>query len=119
MPKQPRYRLAPGPDVDLDREDVRDTKGNRIDQAYVERAVADVHARLAGRPSLTAAGTHSPRVAFRLPEALRAAAQARAAREGKTVSRLAREAFEQYLRTVETPAPPAKPARPTGSRRPR
>ena len=38
------YRIAPGPDIDIAQEDVRDSAGHRIDQAYVDRAVRDVHA---------------------------------------------------------------------------
>ena len=38
-----------------------------------------------------------PRTSFRAPPELRAKAEQRAAREGKTVSQLAREAFEKYL----------------------
>src|SRR5690606_19619452 len=49
-----------------------------------------------GRPSLGGQG-RSPQVTFRAPPALRAAAEERAARDGKTVSQLAREAFELYL----------------------
>jgi len=52
--KASRYELAPGPDVDLEREDIRDGRGQRITQDYVDRAVADVHAKVGrGRPSLT------------------------------------------------------------------
>jgi predicted HicB family RNase H-like nuclease len=54
-------------------------------------------ARRAGRPSLTGRPDHSPHVSFRAPPELRAKAEQRAAREGKTVSQLAREAFEKYL----------------------
>lgn len=92
-----------GPDVDLEKEDVRDTAGNRVDEAYVDRVVEDVHAHLEaqgrriGRPSLTKPGTRSPSVAVRLPEALKAAVEARAAREGKRPSEVVRDALEQYL----------------------
>ena len=54
-------------------------------------------ARRLGRPSLDGAQRHSPHVSFRAPAELRAKAEARATREGKTVSQLAREAFEKYL----------------------
>lgn len=95
----PPYTIAPGPDVDLEKEDIRDLKGNRIDQDYVDRAVENVHRHLAtgGRPSLTAPGQLSPQVAVRLPEALKAAAEAKAKREGKSVSAVIREALEEYL----------------------
>lgn len=101
----PQKKYQRGPDVDLEQEDIRDSKGNRIDDQYVAEAVENVHRYLgAGRPSLSAPGTRSPQVAFRVPEAMRAAAQARASREGKTVSALAREAFELYLQTVPKPS---------------
>lgn len=54
-------------------------------------------ARRVGRPSLTGRPDHSPHVSFRATPELRAKAEQRAAREGKTVSQLAREAFEKYL----------------------
>ena len=48
--QQPGYVLAPGPDVDLAREDIRDSAGRRITEEYVEQAVADVHAPDRTRP---------------------------------------------------------------------
>jgi hypothetical protein len=50
-----------------------------------------------GRKSLGGAAGVSPRVNFRMTAELQARAQARAAREGKTVSELAREALEVFL----------------------
>ena len=100
--KKKRYRAARGPDVDLEQEDIRDRDGNRVDADYVRRAVENVHRHVrAGRPSLTAPGRQSPQVAVRLPEALRAAAEARAKREGKSVSAVMREALEHYLAEAE------------------
>ncbi|WP_182880699.1 plasmid mobilization protein [Microbispora sp. H10949] len=84
-------------DVDLQAEEVYDRRGNRIDQAYVDAAVEHVR-RAVGRPSLTAPGTRSPQVTFRLSPEEKAAAKELAEREGKTVSQLAREAFARYLR---------------------
>jgi hypothetical protein len=49
-----------------------------------------------GRPSLSGTAT-SPQVTFRLPGDLRAKAEERARREGKSLSALAREAMERYL----------------------
>lgn len=97
-PKRPTYELAPGPDVDLEQEDVRDSRGRRITADYVDEAVADTHRKLGrGRPSLTGEPTRSPQVTFRLPSELRAQAEMLAAREGKRVSEVAREALEDYL----------------------
>lgn len=96
--RRTEYGLAPGSDVDLARKVVRDSRGRRITQEYVDRAVRDVHAKMGrGRPSLTGQASRSPQVTFRLPPRLRAKAEARAKREGKRVSEVAREALEKYL----------------------
>jgi hypothetical protein len=96
------YQLAPGPDVDLEREVIRDSRGRRITSEYVERAVADVQAKTGrGRPSLTGRAARSPQVTFRLSPDLRAKAEAQAKREGKRVSQVARAALEQYLARQE------------------
>lgn len=49
-----------------------------------------------GRPSLSG-DSSSPQVTFRVPSQLRAKADQRAAREGRTVSEIARDALERYL----------------------
>jgi hypothetical protein len=96
--KPPRYELAPGPDVDLDREDIRDRRGRRITREYVDRAVADVHAKTGrGRPPLAGTGSTSPQVTFRLTAELRAQAEEQARKEGTRVSTVAREALQEYL----------------------
>lgn len=51
-----------------------------------------------GRKSLAGSRGSSPRVNFRMTAELQARAQARAEREGKTVSEIAREALEQYVK---------------------
>lgn len=92
-----KYIHEPGPDVDLESEDVRDSRGRRITQEYVDGAVADAHRQVRGRPSLTGPGRHSPQIAFRVPADLQASAGRLAAQRGTTVSRLAREALETYV----------------------
>lgn len=89
-----------GPDVDLEREVILDSKGQRVDQAYVDRALADVDAywkKQGGRPSLTGESKHSPHVSFRVTPELKALAMREAEARGVTVSQLAREAFEKFL----------------------
>lgn len=54
-------------------------------------------AKRVGRKSLGGARGSSPRVNFRMTSELQARAQARADREGKTVSEIAREALEEYV----------------------
>jgi len=98
MTTKRRYALADQPDADLEQEDLRDSRGRRITQDYVDAAVADVHEKVArGRPSLSAAGHRSPQVTFRLPSELRDRAEAQARQEGTKVSDVARRALEEYL----------------------
>ena len=87
-----------GPDVDLDREDVRLADGTRLTPAIAEE-MADSALRevRAGRPSLTGHGGRSPQVSFRLPPSMRDAAEQQARREGNSVSQLARDVLERYL----------------------
>lgn len=92
-----KYTPEPGPDIDLEDEDVRDSRGRRITQAYVDGAVDDAHRQVRGRPSLTGPGRRSPQIAFRVPAELQADAEKLAAQRGKTVSQLAREALESYV----------------------
>lgn len=86
------------PDLDLDLDDVRDSRGRRVTQEYVDAAVvAGLAAVSRGRPSLTGERAASPQVTFRLTPELRACADAEAARQGRRLSDVAREALEQYL----------------------
>jgi hypothetical protein len=64
-----------------------------------------------GRPSLGATmGEHSPRIAVRVPEALRDRAKARATTEGRNLSEVVRSLLEEY-------APEAAPKRARTRRR--
>ncbi len=94
-----KYSIDAG-DVDLVTKDVRDSKGRRIDDEYVTRAVDAAHEhleRVVGRPSLTAPGARSPQVTFRLRPEVKELAEKIATERHTTVSTLAREAFERYL----------------------
>jgi hypothetical protein len=96
---KPAYKVV-GPEIDLEEEVILDSMGRRVDQAYVDRALADVEENLArrvGRPSLTGKSEHSPHVSFRITPELKARAEKTAREQGTTVSRLAREAFERFL----------------------
>jgi hypothetical protein len=96
--KKRRYTLAEQPEADIQREDIRDRRGRRITQDYVDAAVADAQEKIGrGRPSLSAAGRRSPQVTFRLPSEMRERAEAQARQEGTKVSDVARRALEEYL----------------------
>ena len=93
MPR--KYKL--GPDVKPE-EKIYDSKGNLIDENYIERAVEDVHRQLGrGRPSLTAPGRISPEIKARVPVELKDRLQQAAKEHGKPLSVFIREALEQYL----------------------
>ncbi|MDA8401172.1 MAG: CopG family transcriptional regulator [Actinomycetota bacterium] len=85
-----------GPDVDLDRDDVRLADGTRLTSLRADQIIEDVR-RSGGRPSLSGRGARSPQIAFRVPPEVRDRAADVAAREGKTVSQIAREALEARL----------------------
>lgn len=102
--KKGRYEIAPGPDVDLEQEDVRDIKGNPITAAYVEQAVARGHEHFEkvgrpGRPSMSEPGTKSPAMSVRLPAPLKQAVEERARREGRRPADIIRSALQLYLGT--------------------
>ena len=82
-----------GPDVDLDRDDVRLPDGTRLTEQKAADIVDEVRRR-GGRPSLTGQAAVSPRIAFRVDPRVRDSAAQIADREGKTISQLAREALE-------------------------
>lgn len=89
-------------DVDLD-EEVVTVKGRRLTEAGAEQLARETLAEarrrnlIPGRKSLTSGSTHSPRVQFRVPEAVAIQAQERARAEGKSLSELAREALLRHL----------------------
>lgn len=89
-----------GPDVDLDNEVVIMPTGERLTNAVVDRIVDEVHATMAGRPSLTAPGTRSPEVKARVPRATKARLDAVASKRGTTASVIIREALDAYLKTA-------------------
>jgi len=82
-----------GPDVDLDRDDIRLPDGTRLTPSLADRIVEQVR-QGAGRPSLSGVRVASPQIAFRVAPSVREKAAQLAAREGKTISQLAREALE-------------------------
>ena len=91
----PKYKV--GPDVKRD-EKIVDSKGNPIDEGYIDRAVQDVHRHLGrGRPSLTAPGGVSPEIKARVPSDLKTRVEQEAKRQGKTLSVFLREALERHL----------------------
>jgi predicted HicB family RNase H-like nuclease len=74
---------------------------NEIAERLADEAEAGYElspAKRAGRKSLAGADGTSPRVNFRMTAELQSRAEARALKEGKTISQIAREALEQYVK---------------------
>ncbi|WP_375001930.1 YlcI/YnfO family protein [Aeromicrobium sp. CTD01-1L150] len=81
--------------VDLDREVVRDKRGERITESDAEARSAEVIERnKGGRPSLTGSKSRTPALAVRVPDEVRDKLSARAEREGKSLSQVVRETLE-------------------------
>ncbi len=97
MPKRTPPRTTDdnpiGPDVNLDRDDIRLDDGTRLTNEVAD-AIVDHVRRSSGRPSLSGKAAPSPQIAFRVAPSVRDRAAEVAAREGKTISQLAREALE-------------------------
>jgi len=67
----------------------------------IEELVARGHRAWAGRPSLTAPGTHSPRLNFRVPQTVKDRLTQVAHIQRRRESDVAREALEKYLNATE------------------
>ncbi len=99
--------------VDLEKEGVYDVNGQRIDQAYVDKALKEA-AQLKprrGRPSLSGGSVHSPKVSFRIAENLKAKADAQAEELETTTAKLAQAVFEEYLTMSESRKRRRKPVK--------
>jgi hypothetical protein len=85
-----------GPDVDLDREDVRLRDGTRLTNDLAEAINEDVR-RAAGRPSLSGGRQHSPQVSARITPELQAELRKYSKRSGLSPSQVLRHALEQLV----------------------
>lgn len=93
-----RKRSMPDGYVDLDVVNVRDRKGRRVDQGYVDRVVkAADDVRPVGRPGLTSGPGPAPQIAVRLPTETYQRVQRLAKERGISAAALAREALEEFL----------------------
>lgn len=92
MSKPTKYRL--GPDVSAD-EELHDSRGRLVDDAYVSSAVEDAIAQVRGRgrPSLSASG-ESPLLRVRLSQELDDAVRRAAERSGTSRSEWVRRVLD-------------------------
>lgn len=93
-----KARFVAGPDIPVD-EELRDSAGRLVDDAYVESAVEDAVARVRerGRPSLSESG-QSPLLRVRLPADLDAAVTGVAARAGLSRAEWVRSVLDEAVR---------------------
>lgn len=95
-----KVRIDSVENVDLDQEPITLPDGTVLDEAAAERLgqeIADRAARRRGRPSLTAPGEHSPKVAVRVRPDLKASIEDIAERDGRRTADVVREALEEYV----------------------
>ena len=93
-----RTNYRPGPDIPQD-EVLRDRKGRKVDNRYVDRAVKDAvrKTRSRGRPSLSEQG-ESPLLRVRLPRDLDDAVRRAAERTGKSRAEWVRDVLSKASR---------------------
>jgi hypothetical protein len=108
-----------GPDVDLDREDIRLGDGTRLTNELAEEINEDVR-RAAGRPSLSGGRKHSPQVSARITLELQAELRDYSKRSGLSPSQVLRRALEELMggrppadMPGKQPAPTKRPRRTT------
>lgn len=83
--------------------EMRDSRGNVIDDAYIEAATSDldtaeiVRVKRVGRPPLGEVSRESPHLSFRVPEQLAGELREAAAELETSVSTVARVAIAEYL----------------------
>ena len=102
MRKPKVYRIAgkdyvQGKDVNLSKEAIFTTNGQRITEELLEEIVQESFVRGIGRPSLTAPTVHSPEIKARVPAPLKEKLEEVAQSRGETPSALIRQAVEEFL----------------------
>ena len=93
-----RVRPGPiGPDVDLDREDVRLPDDRRLTEQLAADITERALARRPGRPSVTGDAQRTPSLTLRVPLKTREALEAIAAAQGRRLADVSREALAEYI----------------------
>jgi len=97
MSPRKRRTIAIGPDVDLDREDVRLADGRRLTNTLADEIVEEALARHRGRPSVTGEPARTPSLTVRVPSDTRAALESIAKTQGRRLADVSREALADYV----------------------
>lgn len=97
MSPRKRRAITIGPDVDLDREDVRLADGRRLTNELAEELAERAVTRHRGRPSVTGASERTPSLTVRVPAGTRAALESIANSQGRRLADVSREALADYV----------------------
>lgn len=91
-------RLGPiGPDIDLDKEDVRTADGRRLTEEMAEQIAEEAIARHRGRPSVTGQRQRTPNLTVRVAPGTRKALEAIAQDQGRRLADVSRDALDEYV----------------------
>jgi Ribbon-helix-helix protein, copG family len=105
-----------GPDVDLEREDVRLRDGTRLTNELAQAITEDVR-HAVGRPSLSGGRKHSPQVSARITPELQEELRKYSKRSGLSYSQVVRRALEQFVGSHRAAGATDKPLTPTKPKR--
>jgi len=97
MSQRKRRTITIGPDVDLDKEDVRLADGRRLTNELAEEIAERAVARHRGRPSVTGAQARTPSLTVRVPSDTRAALESIAKSQGRRLADVSRDALTDYV----------------------
>ncbi len=86
-----------GPDVDLEREDIRLPDDRRLTEQLAAEIAQRALARHPGRPSVTGEAQRTPSLTLRVPLKTRQALEAIAATQGRRLADVSREALAEYI----------------------
>lgn len=91
-------RLGPiGPDIDLDKEEVRTADGRRLTEALAQQIAEEAIARHRGRPSVTGQRERTPNLTVRVAPQVRDALEGIAQDQGRRLADVTRDALDEYL----------------------
>lgn len=95
-----KRKIAPGPigpDVDLQKDEVRLPDGRRLTDELADEIAERTLDRRRGRPSVSGGSRRTPSLTVRVPEPTRAALERLAQSQGKRLADVSREALEEYV----------------------
>jgi hypothetical protein len=86
-----------GPDIDLDKEEVRTADGRRLTEELARQIAEEAIARHRGRPSVTGRRERTPNLTVRVAPQTREALEAIARDQGRRLADVSRDALDEYV----------------------